>query len=160
MRLAVLAVTHLRIHNVIHQSVQTILLIVTNDAHGLFAHGALICVAWALIVMGIGHQPSTNAQQCERLHFQMRGFIGNNFVLTSRNKRIVFFIYVQILDEAICQEVIEFANALIQFVHMGLAHQRNTFINNYVWTAQAASVRVDVYATLHMICMNGHETTD
>ncbi len=51
-----LQLTHLRINDVVHQSIDSIFLIVSNDAHSLFTHSALIRIPWTLIVMWIRYQ--------------------------------------------------------------------------------------------------------
>ncbi len=47
-----------RIHQVVHQRVNPVLLVVRNRAHGLLAHSTLIGVTGTLVMVRVGNQTS------------------------------------------------------------------------------------------------------
>lgn len=151
---------YLRINYVIHKRIDAVFLIVTDDAHRLFAHGALVGVSWTLIVVWIWHKTGTHAEQRKRLNFQMGRLLGINVTLVCRDKRIVFFIHIEVFDHALRQEIVEFANAFFQIFNVFLFDQRHTFLDNYIRTTQTSPVGMNVNAALNVICVNRYEACD
>ena len=73
------------------------LVVVSNDAHGLLAHGTLVCVSRRLVVVGVRNQARTRAQDGERLNLEV-GRLGADVPLVQRNERVVELVHVQVFD--------------------------------------------------------------
>jgi len=52
-------VHYLRVYDIVHKSIDTVLLVVADDAHGLFTHSTLVSVTRRLVVMRVRNQSST-----------------------------------------------------------------------------------------------------
>ena len=61
----------LRIDQRVQECIDAVLLVVTCGSHGLFTHGTLVRVSRRLVVVRIRNETGANAQQSERLDFQM-----------------------------------------------------------------------------------------
>ena len=46
-------VHYLRVYDIVHKSIDTVLLVVADDAHGLFTHSTLVSVTRRLVVMRV-----------------------------------------------------------------------------------------------------------
>jgi hypothetical protein len=120
----------------------------------LFAHGTLVGVPGRLVVMRIGHQPSTNPQQRERgdLHVRHLRF---DVLLVASYVAVVLFVHVQELDQTIVDEVLEAPDPLLQLDDVLLGHQRASLLDDDVGSAETTSVGTDVNATMKKTRVDG-----
>lgn len=65
------------VDEVIHQCVNSVLLVIGNRAHCLLTHGALIRVTRRLVVMWVRYEACADAEQRKRLYLQVRSRPGN-----------------------------------------------------------------------------------
>lgn len=99
--------------------------------HGLLAHSTLVCVPGRLVVVGVGNEARTHSEQREGLNLQVRRFSKemNTHAVTDKTQSlnissvvfhvladhvfikgdltVVLLIHIQVLHEALVQEVFE-----------------------------------------------------
>ena len=129
----------------------------------LLAHGTLIRVAGALVVVRVRDEAGTDAEQRERrdLHVRClrrdvptpqsckheddaaivaRTTMTANSHFIQRDQAVVLFIHVQVLDESFSQTISEGSNLLLQLLRMLVSEHADAVLDDDVRSAYATSI--------------------
>jgi hypothetical protein len=107
-------------------------------------------------VVGVRDQAGAHAQDGERVDLEVRG-VRRDVALVQRQLRRVLLVDVQVLDEALADEVLPIAHALGELGHVRGGHGGQLLLDDDERAADAAGVGGDVHRALRRVQLHRDE---
>ena len=116
----------------------------------------LVCVPRALVVVRVGDESGDDAEDGHGVDLQVRA-ARCEVRLRQCDERVVLLVHVQVLQQAVGEEVVECAHAAVELRQVGGGEEGSALVHDEERAGHASAVCGDVDGAVRVVDVHGHE---